>query len=137
MQPITPRGIVFFGSSDSSPSGAAASQPEIAKMAKTTPRNSAWALGAFDGLTQSRLTPPAPGSRNPEMASASTMIVSMTPSTTTRLVEISIPRYAVTATRMIRKTMKYHHLKSQPYSAFKVPCRVSPMNEPTWATTTG
>ena len=137
MQPITPRGIVFFGSSLSSPSGAAASQPEMAKMANTTPRKSACMLGALPGLTTARLTPPAPGSRKPEIARASTISVSMTPRTTTSPVESSMPRYAVTATRMIRKTMKYHHLKSQPYSAFSVPCSVSPMNEPTWATTTG
>ena len=33
--------------------------------------------------------------------------------------------------------MNTHQGKFQPYSALSVPCSVSPMNDPTWATTTG
>ena len=33
--------------------------------------------------------------------------------------------------------MKYHQWKVMLYSLCRVPCSVSPMNEPTWATTTG
>jgi hypothetical protein len=33
--------------------------------------------------------------------------------------------------------MNHHHSKVIPYSAFSVDCSVEPMNEPTWAMTTG
>ena len=40
IEPITARGMSRLGSRLSSPSGATASQPVIAKIANTTPRNS-------------------------------------------------------------------------------------------------
>jgi hypothetical protein len=137
MQPRTPRGTFRFGSSLSSAVGAAASQPEMAKIANTMPRKNAWPLGAFPGLIQWKLIPPGPASAKPEIARASTINVSRIPSTITISVEISIPRYAVSATSTIKKAMNHHHLNVTLYSAFSVACRVSPMNEPTWATTIG
>ena len=137
IDPSTPRGMLRCGSSLSSASGAAASQPVMAKIANTIARKKSWELGALPGLSHERLVPPWPGSNSPNRASPRQTTISNTPSTMMRPVESSMPRNAVKATTAIRNTMNTHQGKFQPYSALSVPCRVSPMNEPTCATTTG
>ena len=61
----------------------------------------------------------------------------MMPSTMSRFTDSSTPRHAVKATSTMRKIMNHHHSNVIPYSAFSVDCRVEPMNDPTWAMTTG
>src|ERR1700691_3051642 len=70
IEPITARGTVRLGSRLSSASGAAASHPVIAKIAKTTPRNMPCGLW---NVSQWKLTPPGPGLAKPLMASANTI----------------------------------------------------------------
>src|SRR6516162_2968214 len=138
MEPRTARGMVRLGFSLSSASGAAASQPVMAKMANTTPRNSPCSCPELvAAVSQCMLIPPGPGTASPHRPSARTMMNSMTPSTMIRFTDSSTPRQAVQATSAMRKTMNHHHSKVMPYSAFSVFCRVEPMNDPTWAITTG
>ena len=65
------------------------------------------------------------------------MTASMTPSTMSSFTDSSTPRHAVKATSTMRKIMNHHHSNVIPYSALRVDCRVEPMNDPTWAMTTG
>ena len=92
IEPMTARGTVRFGSRLSSASGAAASHPVIAKIAKTTPRNRPWALWK---VSQPKFTPPGPGLANPLIASAITISPSITPSTISKRTESSTPRQPV------------------------------------------
>ncbi len=138
IEPMTARGTVRFGSRLSSASGAAASQPVIAKIANTTPRNRPckWLLWKEFEI-QFRFTPPAPGLANPLSAIASTITASKIPSTISKFTDSSTPRQAVQATNRMRNTMNHHHSKVMFYSAFNVDCSVEPMKDPTCAITTG
>jgi hypothetical protein len=137
IEPSTPRGMLRRGSSLSSASGAAASHPVMAKIANTIARKKSCELGALPGFSHEKLVPPLPGSNRPQRASAVQTAISNSPRTMMRLVESSIPRNDVYATTPIRNTMNTHQGKFHPYSASSVPWSVSPMKEPTWATTTG
>src|ERR1700683_85420 len=92
IEPITARGTVRFGLALSSASGAAASHPVIAKIAKTTPRNRPCALL---NVSQCRFTPPGPGLAKPLMARAKTVSASKMPRTMSNLTDNSTPRQAV------------------------------------------
>src|ERR1700722_1413463 len=132
MEPITARGMLRLGSRLSSASGAAASQPVMAKMANTTPRNSPCAFPECPAaVSQCRLRPPGPGLASPHRPRARTITPSMTPRTMVRFTDSSTPRQAVQATSTMRKTMNHHHSKVIPYSALSVDCSVEPMNDPT------
>src|SRR3984885_94001 len=138
MEPITARGMFRLGLRLSSASGAAASQPVMAKMANTTPRNSPCAFPRCPAVvSHCRFSPPGPGLASPHTPSASTMMPSMTPSQMISFTDSSTPRHAVQATSAMRKIMNHHHSKVIPYSALRVDCRVDPMNDPTCAMTTG
>src|SRR5580693_5323116 len=133
MEPRTARGMLRLGSWLSSASGAAASQPVMAKMANTTPRNRPCSCPECPTVViQLKLRPPGPGLASPHTPSAATMTNSMMPRTMIRFTDSSTPRQAVQVTSAIRKTMNHHHSKVTPYSALSVDWRVAPMNDPTW-----
>ena len=106
---ITDLGTFRLGSRVSSASGAAASQPVRPCTDRTTASAKPDRAILLPKLNTPSETPPGPGLAKPVIARASTMSISVAPSTTTVLVEIRIPRYCRNATSGAPTTMQTHH----------------------------